>query len=86
MPDPAESGRLELEFTVEPFVPARPGPHVTAAIEAAEGLGLEVDVGPFGTTVRGPAAAVLDGAGRIVREAMRHGATRVSLQVVRPDS
>ena len=38
-----------VEFTIEPFVEGQPGPHVTAAIDAATGLGHEVDVGPFGS-------------------------------------
>jgi uncharacterized protein YqgV (UPF0045/DUF77 family) len=74
---------LELEFTIEPFVPARPGPHVTAAVDAARSLGLTVTMGPFGTTVRGPSESVLTGADRIVRAALAHGASRVSLQFLR---
>jgi uncharacterized protein YqgV (UPF0045/DUF77 family) len=76
---------LELEFTIEPFVPARPGPHVTAAVDAARELGLEVSMGPFGSRIAGPADRVLAGADRILREALAHGATRVSLQVARSE-
>jgi uncharacterized protein YqgV (UPF0045/DUF77 family) len=75
---------LTVEFTVEPFVEGDPGPHVRAAVEAAERSGLAVDVGPFGTTVTGDdehALAVVDA---VVRAAVGAGATRVSLQVVRP--
>lgn len=78
--------QLELEFTIEPFVPAQPGPHVTAAIDAARALGLEVTVGPFGTTAAGVHDAVLTAADRIIREALDHGASRVSLQIVRNPS
>lgn len=77
------SDELELEFTIEPFVPAHPGPHVTAAVAAARDLGLTVTMGPFGTTVTGPADAILAGADQILRQALHHGASRVSLQVVR---
>ena len=47
-------GRVRIEFTVEPFVEGRPGPHVKAAIDAASRRGLEVDVGPFSTIVDVP--------------------------------
>ena len=78
------SEQLEIEFTIEPFVPATPGRHVTAAIDAARESGLEVEVGPFGTRAIGAPDAVLDSADRIIRQALTHGATRVSLQIVRP--
>ena len=74
---------LTVEFTVEPFVEGAPGPHVRAAVEAAERSGLAVDVGPFGTGVTGDDDAVLDVVDAIVRAAVEAGATRVSLQVVR---
>ena len=73
---------LTVEFTVEPFVEGEPGPHVRAAVEAAERSGLAVDVGPFGTGVTGDDDAVLDVVDAIVRAAVGAGATRVSLQVV----
>jgi len=75
---------LRLEYTVEPFVAGAPGPHVRAALDAAGDAGLDVEVGPFGTTVAGADEAVISAAGRVVRAAIDAGATRVSLQVVRP--
>jgi uncharacterized protein YqgV (UPF0045/DUF77 family) len=74
---------LSVEFTVEPFVEGEPGPHVLAAVEAAERSGLAVEVGPFGTTVTGDDDAVLAVVDAVVRAAVGAGATRVSLQVVR---
>lgn len=74
---------LALEYTVEPFVEGSPGPHVRAALDAAAQAGLEVDFGPFGTTVVGDDDAVLDAATRILSAAVRAGASRVSLQVIR---
>jgi uncharacterized protein YqgV (UPF0045/DUF77 family) len=74
---------LRLEYTVEPFVEGAPGPHVRAALDAAAEAGLDVDFGPFGTTVAGADDAVLSAANRIVRAAIDAGATRVSLQVAR---
>ena len=74
---------LRLEYTVEPFVEGAPGPHVRAALDAAEAAGLEVEFGPFGTTVGGSEEAVLSATDRILRAAIDAGATRVSLQLVR---
>ena len=75
---------LTVEFTVEPFVEGSPGPHVTAAVAAAASAGLQVDFGPFGTSVTGPDSAVLDAVDAIVRASIGAGAVRVSLQVGRP--
>jgi uncharacterized protein YqgV (UPF0045/DUF77 family) len=75
---------LTVEFTIEPFVPGEPGPHVRAAVEAAELSGLAVDFGPFGTTVAGDDEAVLAAVDRILRAAVAAGATQISLQVARP--
>ena len=74
---------LVVEFTIEPFVAGEPGPHVRAAVGAAERSGLTVDFGPFGTSVSGDDEAVLAGVDGILRAAMAAGATRVSLQLVR---
>ena len=72
---------LVVEFTIEPFVESHPGPHVRAAIDAAVGSGLTVDVGPFGTSVSGDDARVLDTVDAILRAAVSAGATQVSLQL-----
>jgi uncharacterized protein YqgV (UPF0045/DUF77 family) len=74
---------LALEFTVEPFVQGAPGPHVTAALDAAQASGLEVDFGPFGTLVTGPDDKVLATLNDVVRRALDAGATRVSVQLHR---
>jgi uncharacterized protein YqgV (UPF0045/DUF77 family) len=72
-----------VEFTIEPFVEGRPGPHVTAAIEAAEARGFEVDVGPFGSSV----SVALDDVGAVIAAlsdaAMANGATHVNVHVAR---
>lgn len=72
---------IVAEFTIEPFVEGQPGPHVQAAIAVATEAGLAVEIGPFGTTVEGEPAAVLDVADAVVRAAVTNGATRVSLQL-----
>lgn len=80
---------LELEFTVEPFEPGAPGPHVEAAEAAARrSAGRSagtVTVGPFGTTLSGPNDVVLQAVGAIVRAAVEAGATRITLQVSADD-
>jgi uncharacterized protein YqgV (UPF0045/DUF77 family) len=77
------SAVLVVEFTIEPFVEGEPGPHVRAAVEAAERSGLSVDFGPFGTTVSGDDEVVLDAVDGLLRAATAAGATRVSLQLAR---
>jgi uncharacterized protein YqgV (UPF0045/DUF77 family) len=75
---------LRIEFTVEPFHDGAPGPHVQAAVEAARGAGLDVDFGPFGSSVVGDDDQVLTTADAVVRAAIGAGATRVSMQITRP--
>jgi len=72
-----------VEFTIEPFVEGRPGPHVTAAIAAAEDRGLDVEVGPFGSSVVVELAEVGAAIGAISDAAMANGATHVSVHVAR---
>jgi uncharacterized protein YqgV (UPF0045/DUF77 family) len=74
---------LQVEFTVEPFVEGAPGPHVRAAVDAAEAAGLVVEFGPFGSAASGDDDAVLGAIDGIVRAALAAGATRVSLQLGR---
>lgn len=70
---------LLLEFTIEPFHEGKPGPHVRAAVAAAEALGAVVDFGPFGSSCRIAAEQVAEVAGAILAAAFAHGATHVSL-------
>jgi uncharacterized protein YqgV (UPF0045/DUF77 family) len=79
--------RLVAEFTTEPFhgegaVPA----HAEAALRAAEAAELACDFGPLGTTVRGEGDDVVHALADVLRAALAHGATRVTVQVERdPD-
>lgn len=76
---------LHVEFTVEPFVAGRPGPHVTAALQVLDDAGIEAEFGPFGSafTIADTDLAVLSDA---VAAAFAAGATRVSTQLsARPD-
>ena len=72
-----------VEFTIEPFVEGRPGPHVTAAIAAAEERGLDVEVGPFGSSVVVELAELGTVIAAISDAAMANGATHVSVHVAR---
>lgn len=72
---------LRAEFTVEPFTAGEPGPHVQAAFDAATAEGLAVEFGPFGTSIDGDDELVVEAVAAVLRAAMAHGATRVSVQV-----
>ncbi len=79
---PEQAKNIKLEFTVEPFVDSKPGPHVKAAIAAAStDPELVVDVGPFGTIVDGERDRVLSITQEILTAAFSTGASRVSLQL-----
>ncbi len=70
-----------IEFTIEPFVEGHPGPHVTAPIEAVVALGIDVEVGPFGTGCSVEVARVDEVVAAVVREALSHGASHVNVDV-----
>ena len=76
---------LHAEFTVEPFHAGEPGPHVTAAFDAATAAGLDVEIGPFGTAIEGTDEVVVETVATILRASLAHGATRVSVQVETTD-
>src|SRR5689334_6107117 len=73
--------RVRVEFTTEPFhgeddrLPA----HVTAPADALRHAGLSPDLGPLGTSVEGDADVVVDAVAAALKEALSHGATRVTL-------
>jgi hypothetical protein len=70
-----------LEFTIEPFVEGQPGPHVVAAVDAATGLGAEVEFGPFGSSCTVARALMPELVAAVVRAAFDNGATHVNLDV-----
>jgi uncharacterized protein YqgV (UPF0045/DUF77 family) len=72
-----------VEFTIEPFVEGRPGPHVTAAIAAVEAGGLDVEVGPFGSSVVVDLTEVGTVIAALTDAALANGATHVSVHVAR---
>ena len=78
--------RLRAEFTTEPFHgEGEPPAHVTAALDAVRSAGLETELGPFGTSVTGDEDSVYAALPSVLRAAVEHGATRITLQVERAD-
>ena len=75
-----------LEFTIEPFVEGRPGPHVTAPIDALVALGIEVEVGPFGTGCTVDASRSAEVVAIIVEQSLGHGASHVNIDVTAEDA
>lgn len=73
-----------LEFTIEPFVEGKPGPHVVLAVEAAQALGAQIEFGPFGTSCLVAASLAGQVAQAVVDAAFANGATHVSLHAERP--
>ena len=74
---------LLLEFTIEPFHEGKPGPHVRAAVAAAEALGVVVEFGPFGSSCEVSQAQLAAVSGAILAEAFANGATHVSMHAER---
>ena len=74
---------LTLEFTIEPFVEGQPGPHVLSAVAAVEGLGLDVEFGPFGSACHVSEDRASEVAGVIFGAAFANGATHVTLYAER---
>lgn len=72
-----------IEFTIEPFVEGRPGPHVTAAIDAVRDHGLDVEIGPFGSSCSVDAERVGRVAAAVADAALANGATHVHLHIER---
>jgi uncharacterized protein YqgV (UPF0045/DUF77 family) len=78
--------RLVAEFTTEPFVGEGASPaHATETLRIVQAAGLACDFGPLGTSLTGEDDVVLPVLDQVLRTALTHGATRVSLQVERVD-
>lgn len=74
MPD-----NIAVEFTIEPFVDGEPPRYVIAAVEAVAGLGLHVEVGPFGSLFVVRAERAGEAVAAVVDAAYANGATHVSI-------
>ena len=76
---------LHVEFTIEPFVEGRPGPHVTAAIEAARRIADDLDIGPFGSSCTVTPDRLAELLAALGGTAFGGGATRLTIQIVADD-
>lgn len=74
---------VHIEFTIEPFVEGQPGAHVLAAIEAAQQLGVVVDMGPFGSSCDVALGEVGALVGAVTDAALGNGASHVSMHLER---
>jgi uncharacterized protein YqgV (UPF0045/DUF77 family) len=72
---------LRVEFTIEPFIEGKPGPHVLEAIAAVEALGLAIDFGPFASSFTAPRAEVAEAVSALINRAYGAGATHVSVHI-----
>lgn len=72
---------LQVEFTIEPFVEGRPGPHVTSAVAEAERIGAEVEMGPFGSSCSVSPDRLAELLAALGTAAFEGGATRLTVQV-----
>ena len=70
-----------IEFTVEPFVEGRPGPHVNAAIDAVRARGIDVDIGPFGSSCSVETEEVGAVVAALTDAALGQGATHVNVHI-----
>lgn len=75
-----------LEMLVEPFRENEPGPHVLAVVDAAKTAGLDVDMGPFSTTVSADLGALVAVAGDLLRAGFDAGATSIQLRLERDEA
>lgn len=77
----SQPGDIAAEFLVEPFVEGAPGPHVNAAVDAFRRHGLDVEIGPFASSVSGAVDEMAEAIGEMVTAAMARGATSIQLRV-----
>jgi 8-oxo-dGTP pyrophosphatase MutT (NUDIX family)/uncharacterized protein YqgV (UPF0045/DUF77 family) len=72
-----------IEFTVEPFVEAQPGAHVTAPVDALQAMGVTVDIGPFGSSCDVDDEQVGAVVAAVATAAIANGATHLNLDISR---
>jgi uncharacterized protein YqgV (UPF0045/DUF77 family) len=72
---------VRMEILVEPFKENDPGPHVIAVVDAARSTGLDVDMGPFATTVCGGIDEVIAASSAMMRAGFEAGATAIQLRL-----
>lgn len=72
-----------VEFTIEPFLEGRPGRHVTAPTDALRDMGVDVEIGPFGSSCDVDDGRTGEVVATVVRLAVEHGASHVNVDVTR---
>ena len=83
---PVQQGRCRLEFLIEPFMEGNPGPHVLSSLEVLRNAGMEVVLGPFGNTAEGEEETLTSLLPMIVQSAFEKGASRILLNLTKPDA
>jgi uncharacterized protein YqgV (UPF0045/DUF77 family) len=73
------SEKIMVEFTIEPFTDGTPGHHVTKAIAAVEALGVEVHIGPFGSSFVAETEKAAEAIAVLSRMAYDNGATHITI-------
>ena len=73
------STKIKVEFTIEPFVDGAVPAYVQAAVDALRGMGLDPDVGPFGTSFEIGPDRIGQAVSVIMDRAYSNGATYVSI-------
>lgn len=73
------SGNIKVEFTIEPFVDGSVPQYVQAAVDALVALGLEPELGPFGTSFETDRSRVGAAVAAVMNAAYANGATYVSV-------
>lgn len=70
-----------VEFTIEPFNEGQPGRHVTAPADMLRGMGVNVEIGPFGSSCVVADERASEIVATVVRIALEHGASHVNVDV-----
>jgi uncharacterized protein YqgV (UPF0045/DUF77 family) len=73
--------RIRVEFTIEPFVEGKPGPHVKSALDQLRARGIAVEIGPFASTIEGEHHLLLRSLEPLITASLANGASNVSLGV-----
>lgn len=77
---------IRVEFTVEPFVEGQPGPHVLAAVSAAETAGVSVEFGPFASEFEAESTTAFAAVSALIESAYANGATHVNIHIEKLDA
>ncbi len=74
-----------MEPLVEPFHEGGPGRHVLAVVEAVDTSSVDVEMGPFATTVVGELADIVATVADLLAAGFAAGATAIQLRIETSD-